>query len=97
MQVKVQKRESIIVKVLRPVVKQVGAKKPTDPLLIIHNLTGDTNFTRVLVGENAFHQALGANRDKAYFRCLCRDNPNTHIPEIINEISEDDVMGKRCA
>lgn len=92
MQVKVQKKESIIVKVMRPVVKKMGAKKPSDPLLIIHNLTGSTNFTRVIVGENAFTEALGAHRNKAYFRCLCSDNPTKQMPEIVCEVTEETLL-----
>lgn len=88
--VKVQKKESVIVKAMRTMLRREVHKLP-ESIIIIHNINGSQNFFRTIPGDSAFSKALGNNRRAAYFRCVCNGDPNETLPEIIEEVPNDEL------
>ena len=90
MQVKVQKKESIIVKVMRTALRR-QVHTPRESILIIHNINGPNNFFRTIKDNQEYADALGTSRTKAYFRCICDGDPMKTLPKIIEEIPVEDL------
>lgn len=88
--VKVEKKESIIVKAMIPKVKRYKKDRPV-PLTVLFNFSCATPFCKTVSGDNPFSAALGKDRNSGYFRCVCNGDPNIVLPQIISEIPEDEV------
>ena len=90
MQVKVQKKDSIIVKVMRfGLIRKVHT--PRENILVVHNVNGPKNFYLTLKDNAVYNEALGEGRRKAYFRCVCNGDPAQTLPEIVCEVPADEL------
>lgn len=89
MKVKVQEKESIIVKAMRTMTRRRVHTLP-QTITIIHSVNKGTDLFRAISGDNPFLEALGEGRRQAYFRCICPDD-NTSFPQIVKEIPVDEL------